>query len=269
MSKKMDPIDEALQAGEELKVKLADQRKAEDRVAWEQWKQNPTPETMEPLIQRFEPLIKQRARSWKAPNVNQAAMHTNMLINAVDAFQTYNPEYVPTFGKQPAALKTHLENRLQKAKRFNIQQQNYAYMPEGQVSHIGRINQAQDLLREELGREPTSKELVDHLNPGLEGRMKLTEKKVERILQGQRKDVIGSTFESDPTPYAVQREREVIGLLRPNLSADQQQVFDHLYGQSGKERIESTTQLAKVLGKSPSQISRLRTGILQKFDELK
>ena len=255
---KMNPLDEALQE----KEKLAAERKAGDLQAWEQWKQNPTHENMDQLMTRFDPVFKSKARTWKAPNVNQAAFLTNLRINAVDAFQTYDPN-------RGAALRTHLENRLQKAKRFNIQHQNYAYQPEGQVEHIGRINRAQDLLREELGRDPTSSEIAQHINPTLRSNAQLTPAKVTRILKGQRKDIIGSTFESDPTPFAIQREREVIGLLRPNLTPDQQQVFDHLYGQNGKDQVTSTTQLSQILGKSPSQISRLRTGILQKFEELK
>ncbi len=35
----------------------------------------------------------------------------------------------------------------------------------------------------------------------------------------------------------------------------------------GKPKVTSTSEIAKALGKSPSQISRLRTGILNKFNE--
>ena len=66
---------------------------------------------------------------------------------------------------------------------------------------------------------------------------------------------------------AVNRQREILGLLRPELSRDQQTVFDHLYGLNGKQKVTSTGQLAKVLGKSPSQISRLRTDILNRFNQ--
>lgn len=256
--RKMNPIDAALKE----KEKLAAQRNAADIQAWETWKQQPTPERMDTLMGRFDPVFRSKAQTWKAPNVNQAAFLTNLRINAVDAFNTYDPN-------RGASLRTHLENRLQRAKRFNVQHQNYAYQPEGQVGHIGRITKAQDILREELGRDPTPQEITQHLNPELQGRNQLSPKKVERILQGQRKDIIGSSFESDPTPFAIQREREVIGLLRKDLNPEQQQIYDHLYGKNGKKQITSTTELAKVLGKSPSQISRLRTGILQKFDELK
>ena len=257
------PLDVALEAT----VKLADERKQEDLHVWHQWKKNPTPENMDVLMGRFEPMFRQRAQLWKAPNVNQAAFVTNLRINAVHAFDTFDPTHKPKFGDQSAALRTWVDQKLQRVKRFNTKQQNYAYMPEEQVGHIGRIQQAQDELYDKFGRLPTSPEIVEHVNPNLTGRQRLTEKKVNRILEGQRKDIIGSSFEDDPTPHAVQREREVISLLGQTLSPEQKQVYDHLYGQDGKSVITSTTQLAARLGKSPSQISRLRTGILAKFDE--
>jgi len=250
-----DPLDAVLGAKEKLAVQAVNK----DHKLWEQWKKTPTHDNMDDLMGRFEPLFASKTRMWKAPNVNQAAFLTNLRINAVDAFQTYNPN-------KGAALRTHLEYKLNRTKRFNIKHQNYARMPEEQVSHIGRINKAKDFLQEDLGRDPTPAELIKHVNPFLPARRKLTEKRLNRILDGQRKDVVGSTFASDPTPHAIQREREVASLLRPDLSGDQQQVFDHLYGRRGKEKTTSTTRIAKHLGKSPSQVSRMRTDILKKFD---
>ena len=263
----VDPLDIALEAQEELVKESAVQRDAKDMQLWDQWKKDPTPENMDPLMQRFDPMFRGKTRMWKAPNVNQAAFMTNLRINAVDAFQTYNPNYKPQFGNTPASLRTHLNKRLLKSHRFNVKHQNYAAMPEGQVDRIGTVQRAQDHLTEEFGREPTLMEIRDWANPKITSKRKLTTKQVGRIIEGQRKDIIGSTFESDPTPHAIQREREVATLLRPSLATDQQQVYDYLYGQNGKPQVTSTSEIAKALDKSPSQISRLRTGILKKFDE--
>lgn len=258
MTSKPDPLDEALKERD----KVAAQKTADDLKAWETWKRNPTPENMDVLVNRFKPVLEAKSRMWRGPKTNKPAMYTNLLINAGEAFETYDPN-------KGAALRTHLENKLRPSHRFNIQHQNYGYMPEEQVRNISKVDQAKDVLREELGRDPTPFEIANKANQqfGLTGRKKLTEKRVNRIIEGQRKDIVGSSFESDPTPFAINREREVAGLLRPELDNDQQQVFDYLYGKNGKPQVTSTTQLAKLLGKSPSQISRLRTGILKKFEE--
>lgn len=257
MSDEDTPLDEAL----DEKQKLAARLRAEDTQMWQQWKAAPSPDTLRPLMKRFEPVLRQKVQMWKAPGVNEAAFKANLRIHAMDAFNTFDPS--------KAGLRTHLENRLKKSMRFNVQQQNYGYIPEAKAGRIGDVTRATDELSEELGRTPTPQEIADFLNPMLSTRQRLTPKKVEQIQQAQFGDVIGSSLESDVSPQAISREREVVGLLRPALTPDQQSVYDHLYGLNGKQRTTSTTQLANLLGKSPSQVSRLRTAILDKFKQFK
>jgi DNA-directed RNA polymerase specialized sigma subunit len=253
----LNPLDDALTA----KVKLGQQRKADDHALWQQWKASPTPDNMHPLVQRFEPVFQQKMTEFKAPNVNPAAFKARAKTLAIEAFHTYDPD-------RGASLNTWMHHKLEKLKRFNTQHQNMAYLPEAKAGHIGRIQSAQEELLDDLGRPATSHEIANYLNPNLSKRQQLKPHVIDQILLAAgQKDVIGSDFESDPTPRATTREREVIGLLRPALNTDQQQVFDHLYGMNNKPKITSTNALAKALGKSPSQVSRLRTAILNKYNE--
>lgn len=254
--RKGNPLDDAL----EEKTKVAEQRKQQDIAMVQAWQADPTPENLRPLMKRFEPVFKQKMRLWRAPNVPEPAFNANLKLQAIEAWKSYDP----SFG---AAPRTHLENYLQKSKRFNAQQQNMARIGEAKSYQIGPIQRAQDELREDLGRIPTPGEIADFLNPMMSPRKQLTPKKVEDIQKAQIRDVVGSSFESDPVPKAIGRERQVIGLLRPALTPDQQVVYDHLYGLNGKQQITSTNELAKVLGKSPSQVSRLRTGIFTTFQK--
>lgn len=253
------PVDDAIESEMNTREKLAAKRRADEHQAWEQWKQEPTPQNTRTLMKQFEPLFNQKVQQWRAPVVPEAAFKANLKINAIQAFQTFDPN-------RGAALRTHLENRLKKTMRFNTQHQNYASIPEGRANRIGDVQRATDELTEELGREPRPEEIASFLNPQLSTRQQLTPAKVLQIQKSQINDVIGSTFDSDPTPRAINREREVIGLLRPTLTADQQAVFDHLFGTNGVKRTDSTTAIAKALGKSQSQVSRLRSGILKKFE---
>lgn len=252
----LDPIDEALSA----KVKMAEKRKADIHAAWETWKSDPTPQNMRPLMQHFEPTFKQKEIQWKAPAVDPAAFRARAQNLFVDAAHSYNPN-------MGAAFPTWVEHKMQPLKRFNVEQQNYAKIPEAKAARIGDIQSATDELREELGREPTFSEIADHVNPNLSARQQLTPQKVQQIHDAQRKDIVGSSFESDPVPRAISRERQIISQLRPALPPDHQEVYDYLYGQSGKPQVTSTTQLAKLLKKSPSQVSRIRTAILAKYKE--
>jgi len=69
-----NPLDAAL----ESKEKLAAQVKADDHALWNTWKQDPTPENLRPLMQRHEPIFRQKVRLWKAPNVNEAAFKADL-----------------------------------------------------------------------------------------------------------------------------------------------------------------------------------------------
>ncbi len=256
LRKKVDPLDDALTA----KEKLAAKKKADDISMIDAWQADRTPELMRPIIQRYMPMVKSRAIQWKAPAVPQAAFETkgqNLIVGGVES-------YDKTRGTAPETWMTH---RLQPLKRFNVQEQNYAMIPEAKAARIGDIQAATDELKEEIGRDPTTEEIAESVNPQLSKRQQLTAAQVQQIQSAQRKDIIGTTFESDPVPRAISRERQIVSQLRPTLKADQQEVYDYLYGQNGKPKVTSTTQLAKLLKKSPSQVSRLRTAILNKYNE--
>lgn len=220
----------------------------------QRWKKSGNPEHLQPLLKSYEPVINQSLRKYKAPAVSEAAFRAELQKHLIGAFESFDPN-------RGAQLSTHVQNRLQKAQRYNNKYQNLAYIPEGQTSFIGPIRKAQDELAEQFGRPPTHDEIGDHIG--------MPVKKVTQILEAQRRDIPASTFESDPTEVAMHRDQEVLSLLPYNLDHEQKQVFNHLFGLEGAERLSSTNDIAKKLGKSPSQVSRLRSGILAKYKEYK
>lgn len=241
---KKTPVDEALSATE----KLAADRKAEDRRLWDAWKKTPGQKTIEPLLQRFEPMIGQHVRKFKAPNVRESALRANLQEQAIKAFETYDPN--------KAALSTYVMGRLRKGLRFTRKHQNLARIPEAKAELIGPLQRATDSLTDSLGRAPTFNEIATHMSQNLN--KSVTPSLVKQVQRAQVKDINASSFESDPVPRASTREREILGLLRPALKPNEQAVFDHLYGVGGRARTTSTGAIAKKLGKSPSQISRLK-----------
>ena len=78
------------------------------------------------------------------------------------------------------------------------------------------------------------------------------------------RDVPGSMLETDPVPKLSPREQEVLSLLPTVLSPEEKQVFDLVYHDDLSKRVTSTTELANKLGKNPSQISRIKTSIINK-----
>lgn len=246
-----NPVDEFL-AAKTAARKDARQQELQQLNTWKT--QGQRPEHLEPLMQAYAPVVAQKVRQWKAPAVNESAFRAELQKQLIGAFETYDPS-------RGAALNTHVENRLQKAKRFNLQNQNMGYIPEGQAMHIGRIQRAQDELTQSLGREPTHDELGNHLG--------MPVRQVKTITKSMRFDVPASTFETDPAEKDLSRDAEVLSLLPYSLTADEKAVFNHIYGLEGAKKTQSTNDLAKLLGKSPSQVSRLRSGILNKYKQYK
>jgi len=214
------------------------------------WKRTQDPEHLAPLLKSYEPILNQKLRQFKAPSVSEAAFKAELQKHLIGAFESYDPG-------RGAMLSTHVENRLRKAQRYNNKYQNLAYIPEGQTQYIGKIQKAQDELQEQFGRAPTHSEIGDHLG--------MSPKRVSKIIGAQRRDIPASTFESDPTEVAMHRDQEVVNLLSYNLTADEKQVFNHIFGQEGAQRLSSTNDIAARIGKSPSQVSRLRSAILAKY----
>lgn len=218
------------------------------------WRKTKQPEHLEPLIKAYEPLVGQKLRAFKAPSVNEEAMRAELQKHLIGAFESYDPS-------RGALLSTHVENRLRKAQRYNNRFQNFAYIPEGQARYIGGIKRTQDELSEQFGRPPTHDEIADHMG--------ISPKQVNKVLSSQRRDVPASSFASDPTEIAMHRDQEVLSLLPYNLNDEEKKVFNHIFGQEGARKISSTNDIAKALGKTPSQVSRLRTSILAKYNKYK
>lgn len=246
----MNPLDDYVSERE----KRAAKRRTDDHELWQTWKKDPGQHTLEPLLKRFDPVIGQRMSMWKPENVSASALRANLEGLAVKAFETYDPN-------RGAALNTHVQNTMKRGLRFVHKTQNLAYIPEAKVEKIGPINTAIDALTEDLGRTPTASEIAAHMNQGVPRDKHITPRRVQEIQNQRLADLFESGTDFDPVAVSSPREQEVLALLRPSLSSDQQSVFDHLYGLNGKARTTSTGDIARKLGKSPSQVSRLKKSI--------
>ena len=243
-----NPLDEALEG----KAKEAAVRQERELSHWHNWNNNGRQaEHLDPLLDAYKPLIQRKAVEYGAglAMVPKPALEAEITKQVIGAFQTYNPD-------RGASLLTHVYNRIPKAKRFVVQHQNLAYIPEAQAYQIGKIQRAQNILNEDLGRDPTKDELANHLG--------MSVKRLTTIQKGMVKDIPTSTFESDPFPHLGPRHQEVLSLLPSVLSPEEKQLFDLVYHPTSP--VTSTTELARRIGKNPSQVSRLKTSIIQKID---
>lgn len=238
-----------------LREKEASKRAEDDLELWHAWnKGGQTPALMAPLLKKYEPLFVRKTNEWKAPAVATAAFKAELMSHFIEAAKTFDPN-------RGTAFNTHVQYRIQKAKRYNSKYQNVGYIPEGQAEHIGDIQSAQNELNEQLGRAPTAAELAEHLD--------LPEHKVTTVLKALRNDIPSSRFESDPNEFGTSRENDVVRLMQKNpqeyFTHEEAKVFQHIYGVNGHKKITDTTGLAKQLEVSMPKVSRLKTSIAAKI----
>jgi len=235
-----------------LKTALVTDRKAHEIGLWKEWKAGgKQPEDLDPLLKLYQPVINRKVMQWKAPSIPVSAFKAELQGHLIKAMDKYDPN-------RGAALNTHVEIHLQKAMRYNNRFQNLAYIPEGQAGQIGRINKAHDQLSEDLGRAPSFTELGQHLG--------MPAKRVETIQKARRRDIRASDFEdSEPegktTSYEEQSlavAKNILPQLFPN-KPDMHELFHYTFGTAGYPQVSSTTELAKRLGKSQPQVSRMKT----------
>lgn len=236
-------------------------RKDKELAHWQAWKNSgEDPKKLQPLLKMYDNLVNQKTRQWKAgvTTIPDSAFKAELQSHIIKAFKNYDPS-------RGTALNTHVESRLPKAKRYRNRYQNTLYIPEEMAGKIGKLNSHREKLTEELGREPTIDELSDHIG--------LSPKRVKSILDAQQKTVpMGRSGGEDSYDYGsgdgstahafedqqIAIAQNILPTLFPN-KPEMHQLFGHVFGVNDHRQISSTSELARVMGKTEPQISRMKT----------
>lgn len=235
------------------KKDLAETQKIEFDM-WQTWKDGgQDPNDLRPLLQSFKPLIRNKSNSWaNRADLPPAAVHAEFNKQFVNALKTYNPT-------KGAGLSTWVTNRLQKAQRWVSKYQDPMRIQENRYYKTGEWDNAMATLDEQFGREPTTREMAEHLG--------WSEAEAGRMEAEKRKSLYSSGFEGyDPTSIMPSREAEKLRLIRYDLSPEELQVFDYTVGANGKPQLRPG-EIAKQLGMSPSKVTRIRNSITKKLED--
>jgi DNA-directed RNA polymerase specialized sigma subunit len=260
----MNPIDDALEFLEEggllNKEAFASRRKPtplgataqKELEMWKQWQSSgKKPEHLRPLVKSLQPLVKHRSRVFegRVRDIPPAVIQAEFQKQLVGALETFDPNK----GK----MGTWVTNRLMKANRFINTYQNPARIVETRIGGITDLHNAEDALKQQLGRTPTSHEIAD--------RMKWPVKEVRTLQTEVRKAYpTGYYGPADPTSITPSRTKEVMKLLPYDLTPDENAVFEHVYGIGGKKPM-GTNQIAGKLNMSAPKVSRLKKAIADKW----
>jgi len=221
---------------------------------WKTWKDGgEKPEDLRPLLQSFKPYIRSKANSWsKRADMPPEAVHMEFTNQAVNAFKTYNPE-------KGTQLGSWVTTNLQKAQRWVSTYQDPTRVQETRYYKMGQWDNVFANLDDQLGREPTTREMAEALG--------WSEAEAGRMEAEKRKSLYTSKFEGyDPTSIMPSREAEVLKLVRYELGPQELQVYDYTLGTNGKPQLRPG-EIAKELNMNPSKVTRIRNTITGKIDD--
>ena len=214
---------------------------------FEAWKTKPTPDATAKLLEAAEPTINSALTSYAGGNQIFRG-HARKL--ALQAFQTYDPS-------KGTKLRTHLMTQLQPLGRMHREHSQSVKIPERVSIDLYRIQQENQRLFDDLGREPSDKELADATS--------LPMKRLLHVRRFARPDIpeSGLTFKNEegaeevfypgtehPDPQRVWAE-----YVHHDLNPTDQKILEWKTGMYGKA-VLPTTEIAKRLGITSGAVSQ-------------
>lgn len=197
------------------------QKRAKEVELLNAFKKSPTKDTFTPLYQSFKPLIlKAASRNMFGSPLPQAAHVALAAQNFLEATRRWDPA--------KGSFSTHAFNTVFEAgKRLNLKYQNIGYIPESRATKYQSFQTSQHLLREALGREPSTVELADE--------MAMPVKEIERLRHEIKQDLV--MRENLPTagPGFAQSDKamQVFRDVQYSLIPKHQRILEHATGING------------------------------------
>lgn len=224
--------------------------KLEDVRLWKQWKRTRADQDLDALLTQLRPVMRTAVNRWSG-TLSQPLLETQAKVLTVKALQNYNP--------RKAALNTHVTNQLQKLSRTVYTHSQSARLPEHKRVGMASFSAAQKLLNDDLGRDPTTSELADHLGWG-----------TPRVYQFQkalgRKELLTSG-DFNPANFPVaDAEDPIVGYVYHDMAPKTQKVFEHITGYGGAPTL-SNKEIMQRFDMTQGQLSYQKRRMTQMFHD--
>ena len=221
---------------------------------WHAWKRESTVENLRPLLNSLDPVMEDALKRAGIGRVDipPSAVRAEALKQTMLALHTYNP-------RRGASIATHATNRLKKLHTYVLSYQNVGRLPGSWGRHVGRYKRAKEQLAQALGREPSAAEISAKAGISI-GEVQ----KLELSLRSDLAEDEATIHEPEVRDFSTPA-RDVFNLIYPQLSPQEQVVFEHTTGYAGKEIIPAG-QIATRLGVPAYQVSRLKAHIAKKME---
>lgn len=222
------------------------------------WSGNKTPEAATTLLKAVHPVLTSAMRTYGGGN--SPTLMSRAKVIALDAMDRYDPS--------KAKLRTHLMFQLQGLRRMAAREAQILAVPEQVGLDLKQLREAENVLRDELGRDPSDSELADHA--------KLSIRRISHIRKARPSFSEGSMQratdegESIYSPAVRQRygkgqAKHWLKFVYNELGPQDQLIMEHSFGMHGKPML-SNQDIARKLRVTPGAVSQRRAKIQQKID---
>jgi DNA-directed RNA polymerase sigma subunit (sigma70/sigma32) len=193
-------------------------------------------------------MIMQAVNMYRAASIPTASLEAEAWILFDDAVNGFD-------NKAGAKFSTYLSYQLRKLDRHTKKYQNIARIPEALSAKIGDYDRSFTHMSQELGRQPTHKEMSKKLG--------ISVKQVKQMNTSRRSDIFESWKPDEGGISSEEKTNWVLIEVRDELSPQEREVYDYLIGYKRKQ-ITNKRELATKMGMSPGRISQITGDISRK-----
>lgn len=222
---------------------------------WKQWQNTGDNQALNGLVTSFTPIAEFSVNKYKNSNIPQAALRAEAKRLLMDGLKTYSP----AMGTQ---LNTHLMNYQKGMYRYVTSYNNVMRIPEHRAQKIGTYIRAKDYLEEQLGRPPSALEVAEETHIPLNDVTKLERELVKDLVADQAESL--SAMYS-PLAANDQELADTLDFLYYELNPEEKLVYEYMYGQYGKPKIERTADIATKLKWPEYKVQNIKRAMANKL----
>jgi DNA-directed RNA polymerase specialized sigma subunit len=224
--------------------------------AYKAWQTEDNPKTRGKLLRTVQPVVDTAIRSYAGKTSPAVQSQAKML--AMQSFKTYDPA--------KGAMKTHLLSNLQRLQRIAGQSAQPIHIPERIGLARNQLREAEEVLRDDLGRDPSDMEIANHTGLSL-GRLAQIRKANSGINSGSVIDETGENYAPAVNmPGNTDAADAWQQMVYYDLGQTDQVIMDYSLGLHGTPKM-SNTEIAQRLGITPGAVSQRKNKIQALLDE--
>lgn len=220
------------------------------------WKADPNPQNSGKILKTVEPVLSAALRTY-AGSSPSPTIRSRAKIMALNAIGTYDPTR--------AKLRTHLMTQLQGLRRHVAREGMAVSVPEQVALDLGHVRDAENRLRDQLGREPSDMELADHTRLSTKRLAYLRQHRHARSEGSMQRPTEDGENIYSPAVIPTGNHSAWHEFVYQDLDPVDQVILEHTLGLHNRPVLQNQ-EIARKLRLSPGAISQRKARIQQKLN---